>query len=248
MFDRDSEILKKIYIEHQQKQIDEDIENTNIVGRLFIEHRRKSAYAKLDEKWNTELIAHAINTARMDNPIFIFWNLCLILSMTLTGIAYATSDTKKGTIWNMMLRKCGYSGFADKSGKAVIHISEPMQALFLTRSAFEVIGQCYNRDYSSTDTRRVMEDLYGAIQLKLTDPEKAYYTVCWLLTIPFDNLIQKQLKVPETPTEFWSSLNKIQIEHLNSVITLLANTDDRVTHLLSKLDKRCKFYLYHKIT
>jgi hypothetical protein len=247
MFDRDEQVLKKMYIEHMKKRVDEDIENTNIFGKIFIEHRRKTEYAKLEDKWNQEILAQAIRTARVDNPISIFWNMCLILSMVLTGIEYSKADTKKGTMWNTMLRKCGYSGFADKSGKAVIHVSEPMQALFLTRSAFKVIGECYNRDYEATDARKEDEKLYQHIQEQLANPEKAYYMVCWLLSVKFDSMIQKQLKVPETPTAFWNSLNKPQLAHLQSVITVLAETEKRVVHLLPKLVSRCKFYLYHKI-
>lgn len=83
------------------------------------------------------------NTATRNTPICKIWNITRKLSMGRNG--------KKTTQWNVLLRKVlGYSGFVDKTNKGYIHESEPTQAVFLSRSAFTVVKQILNKDYTGT--------------------------------------------------------------------------------------------------
>lgn len=91
---------------------------------------------------------NAIKTADSfhKNIIGYFWNMTRIISrqfkteFNLSG----NSDTQA---WNNLLRRLGYTGFADKSAKSIIHTSEPLQAVFLTSSEYKVVDQIINKDY-----------------------------------------------------------------------------------------------------
>jgi len=91
-----------------------------------------------------ETYEKALASARGKNPISSFWNLSRLISEEMTPYE---APIKRATKWNWLLRQCGYSGFADKSGKGYIHPSEPTQAVFLTRDAFTVIDKILNKDY-----------------------------------------------------------------------------------------------------
>ncbi len=87
------------------------------------------------------------NSATRSTPICKMWNITRKLSMGRNG--------KKTTQWNVLLRKVlGYSGFVDKTNKGYIHESEPVQAVFLSRSAFTVVKQILNKDYTGTRKNR----------------------------------------------------------------------------------------------
>ena len=73
----------------------------------------------------------------VDMPVGYLWGITKAMS---AGIMhefdqYTVTDTKK---WNSILRSLGYSGFNDP-GYGYIHGAEHQQALFLTKSAFNVI-------------------------------------------------------------------------------------------------------------
>lgn len=60
--------------------------------------------------------------------------------------------------WNRILNKIlGYDGFADKSGKGLIHGSESTQAVFLTPVSYEIIGIYENRNKHSEEYNKSLE-------------------------------------------------------------------------------------------
>lgn len=75
--------------------------------------------------------------SRDNNAVSAFWNVTKMVS--------ALQSRGSGTVlWNKLLRQLGYDGFADKSGKGIIHPSEPMQAIFLTTKGFKVVKKLNN--------------------------------------------------------------------------------------------------------
>lgn len=54
--------------------------------------------------------------------------------------------------WNALFRKVlGYQGFADKTGLGYIHPGEPVQAVFFTTRAFEVVKLLRNKESQAVD-------------------------------------------------------------------------------------------------
>jgi hypothetical protein len=49
--------------------------------------------------------------------------------------------------WNTILRKLGYAGFADRSGKGFIHGNEPIQSVLLSTQFCNKIDILHNKDY-----------------------------------------------------------------------------------------------------
>ena len=62
----------------------------------------------------------------------------------------ATKSNRIGVHWNNSLRLLGYSGFSDLTGLGVIHANEPAQAVFLSKSSYEVVEQIENRESEIT--------------------------------------------------------------------------------------------------
>ena len=93
------------------------------------------------------VINFATQTAKFKSPIGIFWSITMRLSQdgSTSQILGSHSDTQK---WNNLLRKLGYSGFADKSGRGIIHPSEPMQAVFLQKDVLQHLETVLNKDYN----------------------------------------------------------------------------------------------------
>ena len=96
-----------------------------------------------NKMWN-DLVDYALENAKAKNPIMSFWNLSRLMAIKLSK---NTDGIKMATKWNSLLRKCGYTGFADKLGRGYIHPAEPFQAVFLTTEAFTVIDKILNKDY-----------------------------------------------------------------------------------------------------
>ena len=88
------------------------------------------------------IISIATLEAKHKNPITSMWNVTRML-----GEHLYKNNPAQG--WNNILSKLGYTGFADKSGKGIIHHSEPIQAVFLTKEAFKVIGAIENKRYDT---------------------------------------------------------------------------------------------------
>jgi hypothetical protein len=78
--------------------------------------------------------------AKERNPVMSMWNVTRNLANIRGG--------KSPVQWNVILHRIlGYDGFADRSGKGYIHPSEPLQAVFMSKRAFDVVGEFLNKDY-----------------------------------------------------------------------------------------------------
>lgn len=65
-------------------------------------------------------------------------------------------DKAAPRVWNALLRRIGFIGFADKRGMGIIHKNEPIQAVFLTTEHLNIIGAYSNKvyDQSLNDAKR----------------------------------------------------------------------------------------------
>jgi ankyrin repeat protein len=84
----------------------------------------------LTEKEFDDIKNKGLSDAKNKNPITSMWNITRVLA------------NYKPNNWNFILRKVlGYCGFADKSGRGIIHESEPIQAVFLDPTCFTVLSR-----------------------------------------------------------------------------------------------------------
>lgn len=83
-------------------------------------------------------------TKRSIIPSSQFWEITRKISSRLFSSNIIT-ERNLGSTWNVVLRKLGYAGFADKSGKGIIHSGEKTQAVFLRKTAFEIIDKFENK-------------------------------------------------------------------------------------------------------
>lgn len=84
-----------------------------------------------------ELFNHSIDTARVQSPGGHIWSVTYNL-------------TKNANRWSELFRKLGYGLIVDYN-HSIIHPSEPCQAVFLTKNAFNHLGTAYNtRHHLST--------------------------------------------------------------------------------------------------
>lgn len=56
----------------------------------------------------------------------------------------ARSDASRPWLWNSIIRSLGYAGAVDRKGEGIISHYEPAQAVFMTKSAFEVVDRLRN--------------------------------------------------------------------------------------------------------
>ena len=94
-----------------------------------------------------EVIHDGLETRQIKSPVGAFWQTTKLLTNLLYHYDKIIKARNEGSAWNSILRKLGYSGFADKSSKGIIHPSEPIQAVFLSKDAFTVIDKFENKRY-----------------------------------------------------------------------------------------------------
>jgi len=139
-----------------------------------------------------DIIQKGTKEASGSNPVTSMWNVTRILAMEQKGKALVQ--------WNKILRQLGYTGFADKSGKGIIHSAEPMQAVFLTKDAFKVEDMIFNKKYGENfvhkEDKKAIEKLRKKMSKELSYTEVAdlYYKIIkyndeWLLKGNFKNAI-----------------------------------------------------------
>lgn len=90
------------------------------------------------------LIEVGTKNAKVKNPITSMWNVTRLLAREKGGKSGAAAK------WNKILRQLGYTGFADRSGRGIIHNAEPMQCVFVDPKGYEVIDMAWNKDYKNT--------------------------------------------------------------------------------------------------
>jgi hypothetical protein len=111
-----------------------------------------------------DVIEKATEDARGYEPISTFWNITRWIANhgdnpSEDNIHYHSKlkefnnheslvvsyDMSKN--WNTILRKLGYAGFADRSGKGFIHGNEPIQCVLLSTQFCNKIDIIHNKDY-----------------------------------------------------------------------------------------------------
>lgn len=108
------------------------------------------------------VVKYAMDTAYDKNPISFFWNISRWISNDGKDpkAAYGSNFTNK---WNGILRNLGYDGFADKSGRGIIHPAEPIQAVFLKKNVIKVLDVIHNKEYNEgiivteTNVKHILE-------------------------------------------------------------------------------------------
>jgi hypothetical protein len=124
-----------------------------------IDKLKKEIYKNLNIVLINQFEEKANELSYIHSPIGHFWYITYELSKTkdTDKILGKHSNTQK---WNNLLRKLGYTGFADKSGRGLIHISEPIQAFFLQKDVIEHVETVLNKDYSGdSDFEKSMRDM-----------------------------------------------------------------------------------------
>jgi hypothetical protein len=107
-----------------------------------------------------DILKDALITSKINSPVGYFWNLTRLLSLSKGNEFSSIKSIKTGAqAWNNLFRKLGYTGFADKSGKGVIHESEPTQAVFLSKDAFKVEKAVLNKNYFSFTLTEVLRKI-----------------------------------------------------------------------------------------
>jgi hypothetical protein len=97
------------------------------------------------------------NKAKKNIPVSKLWNITRNLAFRGRDIenAEGTTTTSIITNWNTLFYKVlGYYGFADNTGVGYIHESEPIQAVFFTKTAFDVVKFSHNKEDSSLQKDR----------------------------------------------------------------------------------------------
>lgn len=90
------------------------------------------------------MVEVAKDTAFVPNPAGYIWNITRVLSNTISD----TYTSKESVIWNYLLREVlGYDMFID-NGDGIVHSSEPIQAGFLTKTAFKTVDILKNTHVS----------------------------------------------------------------------------------------------------
>lgn len=231
-FDKDETVLLNIFVKHRMNQIQEVLDDTNIHGQVYIDHWKKEYKEKIATDWES-LHTEALRDAKIKNPVCSFWNLARLTAIALTrdGKYYANntllSPEQRRTAaikWNWLLRKCGYSGFADKTGKGYIHNAEPIQAVFLSKDAFKIIGRCDNKSYSGKDPRNSIKDMTGFIEAlckvsaHIDNSEYEYDKdlLKWLVGLGSMTPLYyiPNIKVGEPNTQIWKTCSQNQLHFL----------------------------------
>lgn len=100
------------------------------------------------DKWSREAINQSYPISKLWN---VTRNLCFNMEEKQEG-KYKEPKPINSVKWNALFRKVlGYQGFADKTGLGYIHPGEPVQAVFFTTRAFEVVKLLRNKESQAVD-------------------------------------------------------------------------------------------------
>ena len=92
-------------------------------------------------------------TAKIKSEISKLWNITRNIALKGREDRKWSESTSIITNWNTLLyRVLGYYGFADKTGTGYIHDNEPLQAVFLSKAAFEVVSLTPNKELSNSSS------------------------------------------------------------------------------------------------
>jgi len=116
--------------------------------RKFSEYLRIGDIDSVFRAWGDEALFPNFPAGRM-------WNITRLVA---EGMA-KEGGGKNHIQWTKLFREMGYIGFADRSGIGIIHENEPFQALFLFRSAFNLIKRVQNVNQSKTEMEPILVDV-----------------------------------------------------------------------------------------
>lgn len=217
------DINNKFLFRNSLKDIIPKLETINIPDNKFesLVVELKQLKLEIENYIKTTLFAKKLEQAKTvkSNPITAFWYISKCISL------YLSKDRTSEAIvrWNKLLRQCGYSGFADKSGRGYIHSYEPMQAVFLTKSAFRVRDKILNKDYDKksaikTPTQYIQylksNGVFGVPDLLLTKDIFVNYGYVSILT----KTILKMATIEELKTIIDMGIASINKLHLINLI------------------------------
>lgn len=134
-FQRDASILKRYY--NTNKEL---FDESKLGGK--IKTIEPSLVGK-DNPYSTMEEMFKYFTPSKDNSHgFCIWQIS-------REIASSFKQGRPSVKWNTLLYKIlGYTAILDLEGRGIIHPNEPMQAVFLTRSALSVVKQVHNKSYT----------------------------------------------------------------------------------------------------
>jgi hypothetical protein len=112
----------------------------------------------------------AIARALADSAASKFFNVCKNVTSALsTPITKRVDDksffpdikevtpSQSARNWNALLRKLGYAGMADLSGRGIIHTNEPIQAFFTSTEFFNHVDTVINKNVYDIDEDEIQE-------------------------------------------------------------------------------------------
>lgn len=99
----------------------------------------RAHHKTVDEAWE-ELRKNASRLAHVKTPAGRFWYVTREIAIALQSLKKA----RISIVWNGVLRSLGYDGVLDKDGLGIIHINEPIQAVFLSAKAAQLIAVLEN--------------------------------------------------------------------------------------------------------
>jgi hypothetical protein len=76
-----------------------------------------------------------------------------------TNIRLSRNTTKSSNIWTKIFLDLGVDGVTDRTGRGIIHPSEPMQGVMLNPRAYTVVGSFYNKGYKEQGQGKVGTEL-----------------------------------------------------------------------------------------
>ena len=148
----DIEKCQKLFYSEYSKLTDDQVSKFYQPTKEQIDNYRQRMNEALAVVWKKQVLEKGIDEANHPWPCSHFWNITRTMADRLCDSkkVHSTADVK-ATKWNWILRQLGYTGFADKSGKGIIHPSEPMQAVFLSSASFTRVKEVMNKDYVPKD-------------------------------------------------------------------------------------------------
>ncbi|MDX8383313.1 MAG: hypothetical protein R8M45_04470 [Ghiorsea sp.] len=177
---RGGKFVKDLYKDYNSKSYDTDMDKIRKIYSSV-----KNIEAIIDE---------GTKTAKVRNPVSSFWNVTKMLGSEI-------NSSKPYVGWNTVMRKLGYSGFADKSGKSIIHESEPIQAVFLSVKSFTVVKEILNKWYPSSDKAMLMNGILSDDKNERQDAAKNPNATEEILKIAAkDKEFLVRLEVSKNPT------------------------------------------------
>lgn len=121
--------------------------------------REKYSYVYENSKIETidDVIRKGMRTSVNSTDFAKFWNITHLIS---NDMIYVKKHSSKSMLnWSTLLRSLGYTGFSDKSGTGIIHPSEPIQTIFLSKKDITVVDMILNKDYTKAISIKSESDI-----------------------------------------------------------------------------------------